>query len=186
VRVPKANVVGRVGEGWTVAKHLMQFERGGSVQAPGLKARLRRIQAMLAREGLAASEVVALRRQAAALGVQVETLEAMELRVMSRLSVGEAPGVEASLLKTVGTELSQRMTEVALVAAGIYAAAHQPHLVSAGGPSPFFQPPADGSAVGPDYSWSVTAKYFNDRAASIYAGTNEVQRNIMAKAALGL
>lgn len=190
VRVPKANVVGRVGEGWSVAKYLMQFERGGSVQTPGLKGRLRKIEAMIEAETKGrpelAQEAAALRRHAADAGVQIEALEAMELKLLSRLSAGDAPGAESSIQKTVGTELSQRLTEIAVQAAGLFAQLYQPHVCSPGGPVPGYVPPNDGGAVGPDYSWTVTAKYLNDRAGSIYAGSNEIQRNIMAKAILGL
>jgi alkylation response protein AidB-like acyl-CoA dehydrogenase len=190
VRVPKANVVGRVGEGWSVAKYLMQFERGGGVQAPGLTVRLRKILAMIEAETAArpdlADEAAALRRQAADAAIQIEALEATELKLLSRLSAGDPPGAESSLQKTVGTELSQRLTEIALAAAGLFAQVYQPHKVSPGGPVPGYRPPNDGSGVGPDYSWTVAAKYLNDRAGSIYAGSNEIQRNIMAKAILGL
>lgn len=187
VRVPKANVVGRVGEGWTVAKHLMQFERGGNPTTPGLKARAAKIARILRAEFPAGDFTGAdLRGQLADASIQIEALEAVELRVMSKLSAGEPPGAESSLIKTVGTELSQLLTEIALVAAGPYAAAYQPHLVAAGGPTPHFTPPTDKGGVGPDHSWTVAAKYLNDRAGSIYAGTNEIQRNIMAKAVLGL
>lgn len=185
VRVPKANVVGRVGEGWTVAKHLMQFERGGNPTTPGLTARASKIAAMLAAE-FPAGGGGELRAQLADAQIRIEALEAVELRVMSKLSAGEAPGAESSLIKTVGTELSQRLTEIALAAGGPYAAAYQPHLTTPGGPTPLFTPPTDQGGVGPDHSWTVAAKYLNDRAGSIYAGTNEIQRNIMAKAVLGL
>lgn len=184
VRVPKANVVGKIGEGWTVAKYLMEFERGGGVSAPGLKARLRRIRSMAEEEGMAAEASFTARLAAAC--VEIEALEAVELQILANLTQGDAPGAKSSLLKTVGTELSQRLTELALEAAGPYAAPFQPHLVAAGGPTPGFVPPADNLAAGPDYAWTVTAKYLNDRAGSIYAGTNEIQRNIMAKAVLGL
>ncbi len=179
VRVPGANVVGKVGDGWTVAKYLMQFERGGGVSAPGLKVRLARIRAMT-------KDLAGFGDRIAQAAIEVEALEAVELRVMSSLSGGAAPGPESSMLKTVGTELSQRLTELALEAAGNYAAAYQPHLTHPGGATPRFTPPSDGSAVGPPTSWTVAAKYLNDRAGSIYAGTNEIQRNIMAKAILGL
>ena len=183
VRVPKKNVVGQVGDGWTVAKYLMQFERGGGVSSPGLKVRLEKIRAMAKAEGMDDENFLAKIAQAA---IDVESLQAVEMRVMSSLSQGQAPGAESSMLKMVGTELSQRLTELALEAAGIYAMPYQPFAVSAGGPSPNYRPPSNQSPVGPDYSWSVTAKYLNDRAGSIYAGTNEVQRNILSKAVLGL
>lgn len=189
VRVPKANAVGRVGEGWTVAKYLMQFERGGGIASPGLKSRLKRIQAMLAGEMAApdrVGEAAGLARQTAQTAIEVEALEAIELRTMSKLSSGEAPGPESSLLKTVGVELSQRLTEIALVAAGLYARTYQPHAAAPGGPVPGYRAPNDGGHVGPDHALTATAKYLNDRAGSIYAGTNEIQRNIMAKAILGL
>ncbi len=188
VRVPKANAVGPIGQGWTVAKYLMQFERGGGVASPGMRARIAKAAHILEAQfpDRDDPEGVALRRQLADAAVQVDALAAIELRVTSALSVGGAPGPESSILKTVGTELSQRLTEIALAAAGAYAGVYQPHMVSPGGPSPGFTPPPQRDGVGPDYSWTVAAKYLNDRAGSIYAGTNEIQRNIMAKAVLGL
>ena len=190
VRVPKANVVGRIGDGWTVAKYLMEFERGGGVSAPGLKVRLGKIAAIAEAERGHANALSdadrAFQRQLAAAAIEIEALEAVELRVMSGLSNGQAPGPESSMMKTVATEVSQRLTELALDAVGAYAWPQQPHAVFAGGPSPGFTPPADGYAAGPAYSWTVMPKHLNDRAGSIYAGANEIQRNIMAKAILGL
>lgn len=183
VRVPKKNVVGRIGDGWTVAKYLMQFERGGGVSSPGLKVRLEKIRGMAEAEDIDDENFATKIAQAA---IDVASLEAVELRVMSSLSQGQAPGAESSMLKMVATELSQRLTELAVEAAGIYAMPYQPFAVSAGGPSPNYRPPSNQVPVGPDYSWTVAAKYLNDRAGSIYAGTNEVQRNILSKAVLGL
>jgi alkylation response protein AidB-like acyl-CoA dehydrogenase len=183
VRVPKKNVVGRIGDGWTVAKYLMQFERGGGVSSPGLKVRLEKIRGMAEAEGIDDENFATKIAQAA---IDIASLEAVELRVMSSLSQGQAPGAESSMLKMVATELSQRLTELAVEAAGVYAMPYQPFAVSAGGPSPNYRPPSNQVPVGPDYSWTVAAKYLNDRAGSIYAGTNEVQRNILSKAVLGL
>ncbi len=182
VRVPKANAVGRIGEGWTVAKYLMEFERGGGVSTPGLKARLERIRRIAAAEAPGGDFLSRLN----ALAIQIAALEAAELQILASLSAGEAPGARSSMMKTVGTELSQALTELALEAAGVYALPYQPHATLPGGPTPHFQPPADQGHVGPDHSLTVTSKYLNDRAGSIYAGTNEIQRNIMAKAVLGL
>jgi alkylation response protein AidB-like acyl-CoA dehydrogenase len=190
VRVPRANAVGAVGEGWTVAKYLMQFERGGHASAPGLKARAARIRAIAAAEpGEDAGRLIAdpgFSARLAQAEIEVEALNAVELRLMANLSQGAAPGPESSLQKTVATELSQRLTELAVEAVGPWAMPYQPHAACPGGPVPGYSAPADQGAVGPDYSWTVTSKYLNDRAGSIYAGTNEIQRNIMAKAVLGL
>jgi len=190
VRVPKANVVGRIGEGWTVAKYLMEFERGGGVSTPGLKARLGRIRTMAANEadgdGGRLSDTSGFMARLNALAIEIEALEAVELQILASLSQGDAPGAKSSMMKTVGTELSQRLTELAIEAAGAYGAAFQPHATQPGGPVPGYRPPADQGYVGPDHSLTVAAKDLTDRAASIYAGTNEIQRNIMAKAVLGL
>jgi alkylation response protein AidB-like acyl-CoA dehydrogenase len=190
VRVPKANAVGPVGEGWTVAKYLMQFERGGHPRAPGLRGRLASIRGMADAEsngehGRLSNDSIFTAKLAQA-EIAIYALEAIELRLMASLSQGQAPGPESSMRKTVATELSQRLTELAIEAVGGYSAPYQPHTVHAGGPSPGYAPPADLAAVGPDYSWTVMSRYLNDRAGSIYAGTNEIQRNIMAKAVLGL
>jgi alkylation response protein AidB-like acyl-CoA dehydrogenase len=190
VCVPKANVVGKVGEGWTVAKYLMEFERGGGVSTPGLKARLGRIRAMAADEADGAgghlSDTSGFTSRLNMLSIEIAALEAVELQILASLSQGDAPGARSSMMKTVGTELSQRLTELALEAAGAYGAPYQPHATRPGGPTPNFRPPADQGHVGPDHSLTVAAKYLNDRAGTIYAGTNEIQRNIMAKAVLGL
>jgi alkylation response protein AidB-like acyl-CoA dehydrogenase len=183
VRVPKRNVVGKVGDGWTVAKYLMQFERGGGVSSPGLKVRVERIHVIAEAEGIDDRNFADKLAQAS---IEISCLEAVELRVMSKLSQGQAPGAESSMLKMVATELSQRVTELALEAAGFYAFPYQPFAVSAGGPSPNYRPTSNKTPVGPEYTWTVASKYLNDRAGSIYAGTSEVQRNILSKAVLGL
>lgn len=172
VRVPVANVVGAIDNGWTVAKYLMEFERGGSLYAPGMAARVRRLLTHL-------GDDAALRARTAAIKVEIDVMDALELQFMMRLSSGGAPGAMASMVKVLGTELSQKLTEIEIDAAGAYAAAWQPHLTVPGGPTPGFRPPQDGEGVGPAHAAKAAAKYFNDRAGSIYAGTNEIQRNIM-------
>lgn len=191
VKVPKENVVGKVGEGWTVAKYLMQFERGGHAYAPGLTTRLNRIRAIARTEmqgnGKRLIDDQEFANKLSATAVEISALEFTEHRIMSALSHGDAPGAESSLLKTRGTELSQHLTELAIEAVAAYVVPYQPHATCPGGPVPDAPMPGDNETpVGPKYSWPVMSKYLNDRAGSIYAGTNEIQRNIMAKAVLGL
>ena len=176
VRVPAANVVGAVDDGWTVAKYLMEFERGGSLYSPSLRVRMARLRAWLAEHGLA---LPGLTRRLTELASDIEAMDATELQFMSRLSVGGTPGAMASLLKVLGTELSQRLTELELEAAGPYSAPWQPHLTVPGGDVPGFAPPGDNAGVGSSFTAKAMPKYLNDRAGSIYAGTNEIQRGIL-------
>ena len=176
VRVPVANVVGAVGDGWTVAKYLMEFERGGSLYSPGLRVRVARLRAYLDEAGAGSS---GLTRAIAQIMADIEALDAFELQFMSSLAVGGALGVKASMLKVLGTELSQHLTELELESAGTYAAPWQPHLTTAGGAVPGFAAPGDKAGVGTSYTAKAMPKYLNDRAGSIYAGTNEIQRGIL-------
>jgi alkylation response protein AidB-like acyl-CoA dehydrogenase len=182
VRVPKANVIGKVNEGWTVAKYLLEFERGGSSYGPRLFARLRSLRQIAAEEGLLDADFARKLSQAEA---EAQTLEAAELQMMSELAGGGTPGLKASMMKIRGTELSQHLTELGLELAGAYAAPFQPHHTSPGGPVPGFDG-ANTPLVGPESAVTVSAKYLNDRAGSIYAGSNEIQRGILAKGRLGL
>ncbi len=182
VRVPKANAVGRIDEGWTVAKALLEFERGGGAYAPGLLARLSRIERIAREEGCDEGFFVKL----AEARMDIEALDAFELRHLARMQSGETPGQGASVVKIRGTELSQRLTELALEAAAHYPAAWQPHLLTLGGPALAYDGPQTNTFIGPAHAATMASKYFNDRAGSIYGGSNEIQRNILARAALSL
>ncbi|MBU6166937.1 MAG: acyl-CoA dehydrogenase family protein [Alphaproteobacteria bacterium] len=173
VRVPVANVVGRIDDGWTVAKYLMEFERGGHAYAPSLIRRVDVLRRHLAETGQAMPGRIANLR------TEIEALDAQELIFNAGLSNGAAPGPMASALKIIGTELSQKLTELEVEAALPHAAIFQPHRTLPGGDVPGYTPPADGLGVGPDWAARAIPKYFNDRAGSIYAGTNEIQRGIL-------
>ena len=179
VRVPVANVVGRIDDGWTVAKYLLEFERGGSAYAPRLRERLRAVR------NTAIDVDPDMARKIAEVETEILALEFSELRTMAALSRGSSPGPSASMMKIRGTELSQRLTELSLELAGAYAAPYQPHHAATGGPTPG-HPRSNAPQIGPDHAITATAKYLNDRAGSIYAGSNEIQRNILTKVALGL
>jgi len=186
VRVPKASIVGRMGEGWTVAKYLLEFERGGVAYAPELRAKLDAIEAASAATPgdtapcLADDPLFATRLEAAR--VRIAALETYEFRMMSDAE-DAAPGASASVMKVVGTELSQHLTELGLLVAGRYGMAYQPQAGVPGGPVSF--PYADGPAVGSSFDALAPLRYLNERAGSIYAGSNEIQRDIIAKT-LGL
>jgi alkylation response protein AidB-like acyl-CoA dehydrogenase len=179
VRVPKANVVGEIGAGWTVAKHVLEFERGGTAYAPRLQAELEDLRAFapLVEDPLFAAKL-------SAASIRASALEVYELRVMSQLGKGEPPGPAASVMKVLGTELQQHISELALEASAHYGRAYQPQAARPGGPVSL--PHSNDIAVGSRAAVLAPLRYLNERAGSIYAGSNEIQRNIIAKAALGL
>lgn len=188
VRVPKANVLGAVGQGWLVAKALLDFERGGSVGAPILRDAVDRLAHGVRHAPDGDGGVLGLdpdfAAKLAAAQVRVDAFEALELKLMAdaRKNVGGAP----SMMKVLFTELSQHISELALEAAGVHALAFQPHAAVPGGPIPGHTPPPDGFVAGEPWQAIAPLKYLNDRAATIYGGSNEIQRNIMTKMVLGL
>lgn len=186
VRVPKANVIGKVNEGWTVAKYLLEFERGGSAYGPRLLSRLCAIRQSAHEEG---GLDPGFARKLSLAEADILALEAAELQQMSVLAGGGTPGLKASMMKIRGTELSQHLTELAIELAGTYAAPFQPQHLSPGGPVPAAECLGLSRSVpetGPESALTVSSKYFNDRAGSIYAGSNEIQRGILAKGQLEL
>lgn len=183
VRVPVKNRIGKEGEGWTYAKYLLQFERG-SAYAPGLKHMLATVKQIAGLErddrGGRMLDDPDFRRKLAEAEIKTEALNATELRVFAGRANGEAMGAVSSMLKLEGSQMQQQMTELALEAAGIYAA-------------PFVRDTwaeiegrTNQVRAGPDYAAPLAPMYFNYRKTSIYAGSNEIQHNIMAKMVLGL
>jgi alkylation response protein AidB-like acyl-CoA dehydrogenase len=179
VRVPVANRIGEENKGWTYAKYLLEFERGNAY-APGLMNALRKVRKLArlerADDGGALIDDPDFRDRIANLEIAVESLNSTELRIFSGRSAGKAVGAVSSMLKCAGSEAQQAITELTLEAVGIYAA---PYVQDT------WAPTNDGRA-GPDYAAPAAPAYFNFRKASIYAGSNEIQRNIMAKLVLGL
>ncbi|MEE3852799.1 acyl-CoA dehydrogenase family protein [Gordonia sp. LSe1-13] len=190
VRVPKANVLGKVDEGWTVAKYLLIFERGGGAAAPALQVMTENIAeragAMTGPSGVPLVEEPAFAAKLADARVRAKILEVLEYRALAAMSSGGDAGSLASMLKILGTELSQKITELDLEAAGVHGRVYQPHAAAPGGPINRYEPPADGYVSGEAWQAVAPLLYMNDRAGSIYAGSNEIQRNILAKATLGL
>lgn len=188
VRVPKAHAVGGIGQGWTVAKYLLEHERGGVAYAPEMQVRLDRLAAYAAQvpgDGTARlidSPAFALKLAAAR--IRARTLEVYEFRAMSGDPTAGPPALAPSVMKVLGTELSQHLTELALEAAGHHGIGYQPQAGRAGGP--VLRPHEQGDPVGTAFAAIAPLHYLNDRAGTIYAGSNEIQRNVIAKLALGL
>ena len=180
VRVPVENRVHKENEGWTCAKFLLAHERTGIAGVARSKrglAKLRTIAAEESEDGRPLADDPFFARRIAELEIDLMALEYTELRSLSREGAGKGPGPESSLLKIKGTEIQQRATELVLEAAGQYGA---PHL------DPDDAPGDNTPPVGPQHARGVADTYFNMRKASIYGGSNEIQRNIIAKAVLGL
>ena len=183
VRVPVSNRIGKEGEGWTYAKYLLQFERGNAY-APGLQNQLRKVRKIAALErsdsGGSMMEDADFRKRLAEVEIKVEALNATELRVFSGRANGEAMGAVSSMLKLEGSQMQQAVTELALEAVGVY---KQPFVQDTW---EMLRPGGNTFRAGPDYAATVAPTYFNYRKTSIYAGSNEIQHNIMAKLVLGL
>ncbi len=182
VRVPAENLVGTEHRGWDCAKFLLGNERTGIARIGASKARLRRIRE-LARTVPAGNGVLwddeAFRHKVASVEIELKALEMTQLRVVAaERDHGNTPNPASSILKIKGSEIQQATTELALQMAGPFALAYhdQEH-----------EPP-DGANDLPDgFDWADTAapEYFNYRKVSIYGGSNEIQRNIIAKMVLG-
>jgi alkylation response protein AidB-like acyl-CoA dehydrogenase len=181
VRVPQANRIGRENDGWSVAKYLLEFERGGTAFAPHLYHHLELIKRAAAEELTASGERLAddriFRRKFAALEIELQALEFTEHRMRAALGRGEPPGPYASLIKIRGTEITQSITELHIETVGQHCLPLQPAALVPGNAC---------EAIGPEYAVTAMPRYLNGRAASIYAGSNEIQRGIIAKSVLGL
>ncbi len=176
VIVPAENLVGQENKGWDYAKFLLVHERSSMAGIARQKAALKRLKEFAAQEiddGTPLIKADYFRRKIAETEIDLLALEYTELRTLAAEARGEMAGPESSILKIRGTELQQRISELAEEAVGYYAFPNERAL----GPN---------EKLGPDYALGAAGRYFNLRKASIYGGSNEIQRNIIAKAVLGL
>jgi alkylation response protein AidB-like acyl-CoA dehydrogenase len=179
VKVPKENLVGNLNEGWTCAKYLLEFERGNPYSG-GLNRTLGKVRSIASEvqsDGAALIENSDFSARLANLEQQVMVMEATELRIFSDVSAGDniGPG-SSSMLKTRGTELQKDVSELAMQAIGQYGLPFVEDTLAS----------TNESDIGMAGAAPITPIYFNVRKTSIYAGSNEIQRNIIAKAVLGL
>jgi alkylation response protein AidB-like acyl-CoA dehydrogenase len=180
VRVPKENIVGEAGKGWTYAKFLLSHERSGIARVGQAKRELRRLKEIARAEmvdGVPLIETKSFREKIAAVEIDLMALELTNLRMIAAEKSGQAPGAEANMLKIKGSEVQQTLTELMMEAVGPYALPFDPDAL---------EPGWNGEPIGPEYAAPLAGTYFNYRKVSIYGGSNEIQRNILSKSLLGL
>jgi alkylation response protein AidB-like acyl-CoA dehydrogenase len=180
VQVPMENLVGEENKGWTYAKFLLGHERTGIAGIGTAKRELQRLKRIASSErkhGRPLLEDPAYGARLAQVEIELMALEITNLRVLSAESERRAPGPEASLLKIKGTEIQQAITELMMQALGPYALSLRQGAIEAD---------QRREPAGPPYAVPLASTYCNWRKASIYGGTNEIQKNIIAQAILGL
>ncbi|CAN7272155.1 acyl-CoA dehydrogenase family protein [Variovorax sp. LjRoot84] len=175
VEVPAENLIGEENKGWTYAKHLLSHERTNIADANRAKRELERLKRIAKREGV--WEDQRFRDEIAKLEVDVIALEMLVLRVLSAATSGKNSLDIAGLLKIKGSEIQQRYSELMMLAAGPFALPLIREAMAAGWQGDF---PGGHAEVAP-----LATTYFNMRKTTIYGGSNEVQRNIVAQTVLG-
>jgi alkylation response protein AidB-like acyl-CoA dehydrogenase len=174
VEVPAENLIGEENKGWTYAKHLLSHERTNIADVNRAKRELERLKRIARSEGMYTD--TRFRDEIAKLEVDVVALEMLVLRVLSAEKSGKNPLDIAGLLKIKGSEIQQRYTELMMLAAGPYAIPFVREAMEAG---------YQGEFVGAASLAPLAATYLNMRKTTIYGGSNEVQRNIVAQTVLG-
>ncbi|HYC05018.1 MAG TPA: acyl-CoA dehydrogenase family protein [Azospirillaceae bacterium] len=179
VRVPVENRIGEEGRGWTYAKGLLTHERTGLAYVAQSVRRLRLLKERAAEmpdgRGGRLADDPAFRAKLAAVEIDLLALEFTELRTLAETAVGSAPGAQSSILKSRGSVIFQRLTELEIECAGPFALPYPPGVLAG------TEPP-----VGPDWAQEEMATYLLARSTTIAGGTEEVQRGIIAKHVLGL
>jgi len=181
VKVPVENLVGEEGKGWTYGKVLLQHERTNIAGVARSKFRLARLKARAAKSIQGAAPLAEDRnfmRRIAAAEVELKALEYTELRTLASVAEGKAPGPESSILKVAGTELQQTIDVLQMQAAGYYGL---PYVRDQ-----FVLEFPEEQRVGDAAQAMAALNYFNHRKVSIFGGSNEIQKNIIAKHVLGL
>ncbi len=180
VRVPAENLVGEEGRGWTYAKYLLTYERTSMAAIGSSKAGLAWLKSIARAEmanGKPLIEDALFAARLARVEIELANLETTTLRVVAAAAQGGAPGAESSILKIKGSEIRQEISSLARRAIGPYAQPFPPEVDMEGSNEP---------AIGPDYAGVITPNYLNLRKLTIFGGSNEIQKNIISKAVLGL
>ncbi len=180
VEVPVANLVGEENQGWTYAKYLLTYERT-NIAGVGFSIasfeRLKEVAQEQKKGGRALADDPLFAARMARVEIDLANMQTTNLRVLAAVAGGGVPGAESSMLKIKGTEIRQEITSLTRRAYGSYAAPYIPEALEAGW---------NGEPVGPDDAATAAPSYFNNRKLSIFGGSNEIQKNIISKAILGL
>lgn len=181
VRVPVENLVGDEGKGWTYGKVLLQHERTNTAGPARSRYRLNRLKEKASQSVHDAAPFLTdhnFARKLATAEIELKALEYTSLRTLAAVATGKAPGPESSILKIMGTELEQSLDALFVEAAGYYALPYVPEQ--------YVVDFSDEDRIGHGAETKTSLRYFNNRKATIYAGSNEIQKNIIAKHVLGL
>jgi alkylation response protein AidB-like acyl-CoA dehydrogenase len=173
VRIPASDIVGEAGKGWDHAKYLLGHERTGIARVGQSKREIGRLKDLAARRlrhGRPLAEDTVFASRIASLEIELRALELTSLRMISAQNAGSGPGPEANILKIRGSVLQQDIAEAVMDAWGAEA----------------FGPMPTGDVFDTDPAAAAAMTYFNLRKVSIYGGSNEIQRNILARSLLGL
>jgi alkylation response protein AidB-like acyl-CoA dehydrogenase len=182
VRVPVSNLVGEENKGWTYAKFLLGHERTNIAGIGASKRELQRLKKVAAtetRNGKPLLDDPHFASRVAQVEIDLMALEVTNMRVLSAERSRRDPGAVSSILKIKGSEIQQTISELMMLAAGPYALADVRHAREPGGGGPQ-------GLLGPAHATPLAATYFNLRKTTIYGGSNEIQRNIIAHMILGL
>ena len=175
VKVPIENLIGEQDKGWTYAKALLMHERAGIAEVADSRSSLNSLKAQAAAETSGGAPIIedpVFQMRLSDIETELMALEYTELRALASMADGGMPGPESSFLKIKGTEIRQAISELALQLVGYYGGALDSNL--------------DPGALGHDFASQARVNYMYGRAASIYGGSNEVQRNVIAKMVLGV
>jgi acyl-CoA dehydrogenase len=170
--------IGEENEGWAVAKYLLEFERSGGVGGSKSLSDIKFIKKLVSKMASLLQEndfSSIYSNKINELEIKAKAIQYTSLRILSSLRDGESPGPESSMMKTLVTDLEQEISELTLEVIGYYGIVFQDTTLGTNEP-----------AIGDEDYRAVAGKYQNLRATTIYGGSNEIQRNIMAKAVLGL
>jgi pimeloyl-CoA dehydrogenase large subunit len=183
VKVPLENLVGEENKGWDYAKFLLGNERFGIARVGLSKERIRRLKELASIERVGDRPMIEderFRTKIAAVEVELKALEMTQLRVVAAAKNGNSnkPDPASSILKIKGSEIQQTISELLFEVVGPYGLPYQPEQIE---DDRVNEPP-----IGPDYAAPLAPTFFNWRKISIYGGSNEIQKNIIAKAILGL